>query len=86
MLLARGGKSPPHGRFGRARPLRPVSALPLPSRTGRRSEREFRGHVGGVLPPLPGFALAEPGLASLLALVPQFPRDESLGCFLSMAR
>jgi hypothetical protein len=60
-----------------------VSALLLPSRTGRRSEREFLGHAGGVLSSLPGFALAEPGLASLLALFTQFPSDESLGYFLS---
>ena len=56
--------------------LRPVSALPLPSRAGSRSEREFQGHGGGVLSSLPG-------LTSLLALVPQFPRDESLGYYLS---
>jgi len=44
--------------------LRLASALPLPSRAGRRSEREFRGHAGGVLSSLPG-------LASFPALVPQ---------------
>ena len=67
MLLFRSGKSPPHGRFGRARPASGVST-PLPSRTGRRSERGFRGHVGGVLSSLAG-------LASFLAPVPQCGKD-----------